>query len=401
MSFTKWNRGRWISHIPFLALMPILLVTECSGNVRDKKTSSYVLEQIGGRRVFMVFPEGPCPEGGWPVVILLHGRAQSGGAWFGEGPLSLGEQKFFPPVLVNAGFAVIAPDGSEPLHKGVKEWDSLHRIKERSQDLLFFDALFSWMEKNQKPKFNMEKVYVAGISSGGFMAGRLAQAMPQKICAAAVISAGNADFFRFDKDLSLAEETGASAPISPGHPPTIILHGAKDNIVPVERGKEYHQELLKAGVETRIYVIPDGRHQWPGSYNDKIIQWFTSHGKTASIDEKKESHPAELIFYKQDSGKKIALRTGDIFQVQLKGVPTAGYKWEIKDLDLTKLKMADEGVKSLTPPRMVGGSSLFLWRFQAAAPGDCLLVIKYFRPWEGPDKALDTFTLDLAIAREK
>ena len=403
MSFMPWAIRTCPCPIPVIVLIPILLVTHCSGTETRKNNLSYNIEEIGDRRVYLSFPKGSPPLEGWPIVILLHGRGQSGGAWFGKGPLSIGEQKFFPPILVDSGFAVLAPDGAEPFRKGLKEWDFFHRKRENSKDIPFFESLFSWMEKNPKLKFDMNKLYVAGISSGGFMTSRLAQAFPLKFRAACVIAAGNPDSFRFVSDLPLAEEADPSPAITSKHPPTLILHGTKDNIVPLEKGERYYQELKKAGVETEIHEIPGGRHLWPEQYNQRIVQWFITHAKTASEGEKKEKDMPvdELTYSQEDSGKKIALRPGGFFQVQLKGVPTAGYKWEIMDLDQTKIKIADQGVKSLTPPRNVGGRSLFTWRFQAEAPGDCRLMIKYFRPWEGADKALETFTLDLEILREK
>ena len=104
-------------------------------------------------------------------------------------------------------------------------------------------------------------------------------------------------------------------------------------------------------------------------------------------------------FEKGDNSKAVILKIGEEFKIQLKGVPTAGYMWKIMDMNKTQLKMLSEEVKSLTPPGMVGGSSMFIWRFSAQTAGESRLVLKNFRSWEGADKAAETFTLKITVKK--
>jgi Esterase/lipase len=47
-------------------------------------------------------------------------------------------------------------------------------------------------------------------------------------------------------------------------PPTLILHGAEDNLVPVEQSKLLNDKLRKAGVKHDLVIYPNARHGWRG-----------------------------------------------------------------------------------------------------------------------------------------
>ncbi|MCX7001524.1 MAG: hypothetical protein NT106_14710 [Candidatus Sumerlaeota bacterium] len=85
----------------------------------------------------------------------------------------MGGQKTFPQEALRADYAILAPDSGETPRSGVRQWDCMHRIVERSEDLLFFRDLLNWVKKNDWARLDAGRVYVAGISSGGFMASRL------------------------------------------------------------------------------------------------------------------------------------------------------------------------------------------------------------------------------------
>jgi dipeptidyl aminopeptidase/acylaminoacyl peptidase len=43
-------------------------------------------------------------------------------------------------------------------------------------------------------------------------------------------------------------------------PPTMLIHGADDEVVPVRASLEMHEALLAAGVPTELHVYPDQGH---------------------------------------------------------------------------------------------------------------------------------------------
>lgn len=64
--------------------------------------------------------------------------------------------------------------------------------------------------------------------------------------------------------------------VNPKYPPTLIVHGDADKIVPLQQAQEMDQALTKAGVDHRLDVIPGGGHDEktfiPGVM--KALQWF-------------------------------------------------------------------------------------------------------------------------------
>jgi predicted esterase/predicted secreted protein len=360
---------------------------------QKKDNASYTIEKIDGRKVYLAMPKGDCPEKGWQVAILLHGRGQTPGVWFGEGLLAQGDQKLFPPLILESGLVVMAPEALEPFEKGIRQWDFFHKILPNSKDLTFFNALFQWMQGNRDIKFDLSKIYVIGISSGGFMASRLAQVFPENWEGIVVIAAGNADSFPRIPSFPI-DNNPLSHKLSSEHPPTLIIHGDKDRIIPFAYGERYYQDLKQAGVNTEMLVMTNEGHRWPAQFHENIIQWLQARHKSGLITGDKKDN---LILDESCDGKTVFLAAGETFSLGLKGVPTAGYVWKIVEIDDKMINKLDEGQKSLAKPGLVGGSAQFFWRFQAIGKGKTRLILKYFRPWEGAEKASKTLTVDLTI----
>jgi dipeptidyl aminopeptidase/acylaminoacyl peptidase len=64
-------------------------------------------------------------------------------------------------------------------------------------------------------------------------------------------------------------------------PPTLILHGDADTLVPVQQSELVGEKLKKAGVETTLVIKKGARHGWPGLDKDLIrfADWFDEHLK--------------------------------------------------------------------------------------------------------------------------
>ena len=48
--------------------------------------------------------------------------------------------------------------------------------------------------------------------------------------------------------------------ITPDDPPFLILHGDKDDIVPVEQGQLLHEHLQVGGVASQLVIVENGDH---------------------------------------------------------------------------------------------------------------------------------------------
>jgi len=76
---------------------------------------------------------------------------------------------------------------------------------------------------------------------------------------------------------ALARQLSPITSVNPKFPPTLIVHGDDDKIVPLQQAQAMDRALAKAGVEHKLEVISGGGHDGKtfGSGLMKAIQWFT------------------------------------------------------------------------------------------------------------------------------
>lgn len=67
--------------------------------------------------------------------------------------------------------------------------------------------------------------------------------------------------------------------VSPDDPPTLIIHGDADTLVPIQQAELIVEKLSKAGVEAKLVTKPGAAHGWPGIEKDQatIADWFDAH----------------------------------------------------------------------------------------------------------------------------
>lgn len=59
--------------------------------------------------------------------------------------------------------------------------------------------------------------------------------------------------------------------VTADHPPTLLIHGAEDDDVPVERSTEMAAALRAAGVPHELVVVPGLGHGFDGSMDDDVV----------------------------------------------------------------------------------------------------------------------------------
>jgi predicted secreted protein len=111
---------------------------------------------------------------------------------------------------------------------------------------------------------------------------------------------------------------------------------------------------------------------------------------------------ATITVTKEQSGREIALKVGDILLIELPAKGGTGYSWAVEGTFPPCLKLLDQSTRQLTEgrpggPVRVGGPVMQVWRFRAERPGAGEINLAYFRPWEGVGKAVDHFRLKLRI----
>lgn len=60
--------------------------------------------------------------------------------------------------------------------------------------------------------------------------------------------------------------------VSADYPPTMLLHGTKDDDVPYEESERMAQKLADAGVENKLITIPGGVHVFDENMDDPVVQ---------------------------------------------------------------------------------------------------------------------------------
>jgi len=99
---------------------------------------------------------------------------------------------------------------------------------------------------------------------------------------------------------------------------------------------------------------------------------------------------------KEQGGRKITLKAGDILIIELPAKGGTGYLWFLGATGAPYLKLLSEATQQVGEPRP-GSPLMQVWRFRAAQPGATEINLAYYRPWEGVGKAVDHFRLKLQV----
>ena len=177
-------------------------------------------------------------QAAWPLVLFLHGAGERGD------DLNL-VKKHGPPKLVEAGkefpFILVAPQCP----------------KGRWWNVVELAALLD--EVVEKQKVDRERIYVTGLSMGGFGTWSLAAYASDRLAAIAPICGGGEPF-----------TTKLFAKL-----PVWVFHGGKDTTVPLERSEKMVEALKKLGGDVKFTVYPEAGHDsWSETYgNDEFYAW--------------------------------------------------------------------------------------------------------------------------------
>jgi predicted peptidase len=165
-----------------------------------------------------------------------------------------------PPKLVKQGkefpFIIIAPQ--------CPEGDRWHE-----------DALLELLDRvTHEYAVDTNRVYLTGLSMGGFGTWKLGIAHPEKFAAIVPICGGGETI-----DVLLAgRERGAALKSLP----IWAFHGAKDPVVPVTESERMVNALKKAGVkEVKLTVYPEAQHDsWTETYNNpELYEWLAKQSR--------------------------------------------------------------------------------------------------------------------------
>lgn len=192
----------------------------------------------------LFIPHDYTGEKPYPLILFLHGAGETKGGQkmpveVGLGPATRKNEKSFP-------FIAIFPQSEK------RTWMANSEDGKRAM------AILAEVEKNYK--VDQKRVYLTGLSMGGFGTWSFAAAYPDKWAAIVPICGGG--------NPSAAEKIK--------HIPCWCFHGDADTSVPVKRSRDMIEALRKAGAEPKYTEYPNvGHNSWDRAYATKeLYTWL-------------------------------------------------------------------------------------------------------------------------------
>lgn len=212
-------------------------------------TSVYSTE-VQVRFLLYLPPEYGTENKKWPLVLFLHGAGERGN------DLKL-VTKHGPPKLIVEGknfpFILVAPQCPTG------------RMWQPHELLALLDKI------QQEYAIDTNRIYVTGLSMGGYGTWALAVTAPERLAAIAPICGGG-----IPAAIYLANEERLN---QLRRLPIWAFHGAKDPLVPVQESERMIEAFKRIGnVNVKLTIYPDAEHDaWTRTYeNPEFYEWLLS-----------------------------------------------------------------------------------------------------------------------------
>lgn len=248
------RRARSVPALMGLAFFALVLPAVAAA---DEPASDPQVEKVFEREVtitarlryLLALPEGYGDDDRrWPLLVFLHGAGESGD--------DLAKVKVHgPPKLLAAGARDFPCIVVSPQSPG-RGWNAEYL-------LALVDQLCA------EYRVDEDRIWLTGLSMGGFGTWSLAAAAPDRFAAIVPICGGGrpAD----------AEKIAAI--------PTWVFHGAKDAVVPLAASQSMVDAVRAAGGEPKFTVYPEAGHDsWTETYEDPALwDWLFAQSRTAAV----------------------------------------------------------------------------------------------------------------------
>jgi len=185
----------------------------------------------------------------WPLLLFLHGAGERGDEVNRvaiHGPAKRLAKE--PETAEICPFIVVSPQCHTDRY-----WSP-------AQLHLLLDEI------EKQYKVDKQRIYVTGLSMGGFGTWMLTADRPERFAAVAPICGGS--------DISLAEKFVGT--------PLWVFHGEADMLVPVKLSRDMVKAVEEAGgKKVKLTTYPGVNHDsWTQTYeNQELYEWFLSHSR--------------------------------------------------------------------------------------------------------------------------
>ena len=182
----------------------------------------------------------------FPLIVFLHGSGERGT----DLELVKNHSPFTYQNLIKSPIALLAPQCPENI------WWDTNAVYQLILDI--------------SVKYNVDKsrIYLTGLSMGGWGTWKLAEEHPELFAAVAVVCGP------VDNTMKYEVEKLKDLPIK-------IFHGALDDVVPPIQAIEMYQELKKVNKNTDLTIFPNDNHNsWDSTYsNPDFYKWMLEQHK--------------------------------------------------------------------------------------------------------------------------
>ncbi|HUF63074.1 MAG TPA: alpha/beta hydrolase-fold protein [Verrucomicrobiales bacterium] len=246
------------------AFLNLLLFSMATGSIfgEDPAPGRQVEQSIdfegGGSMGYLLWlPNDYGKEEGrrWPVVLFLHGRGES------YGPLSL-VAKWGPPQMAARGddlpYIIVSPQC--PRESDWRREDQQKGVMTLLEDIL------------EKYSGDADRVYLTGLSMGGYGSWRLAADHPDRFAAVIPICGGG------------NPEDGEKLV----RVPIWVFHGTEDSAVPLRLSEEMVEAVRRAGGDRIRFTVLEhiGHNSWSAAYaTPELYQWMEAQTRAESAGE--------------------------------------------------------------------------------------------------------------------
>jgi len=130
-----------------------------------------------------------------------------------------------------------------------------------------------------------------------------------------------------------------------------------------------------------------------------VILFFMAAVSYAGNGMEPPGHITKILLDESWNGKKIELKVGDEIRIELQGIGATGYAWCFDKLDRDFFQLISEERKrgKKEGGEVVGSPIQYIWVIKAKKIGSSIIEMSYYRIWEGKDKAIRQFEVEVDI----
>jgi predicted peptidase len=282
-------------HLARLLLLSLVVSSSVAAETQSVASFQRTVSKTIGYQYLLSLPTGydASPGKRWPVILFLHGSGERGtDPWLVavHGPPKLIRGPV-PPTTPPTG-ATVPPAAPESEEARTQRELATAQLKENFIVIspqcprgVWWDddgVLALLDEVMAKHRTDPRRVYLTGLSMGGFGTWSVAMKHPERFAAIVPICGGGqtADILRASRDQKAALTSLGVR----------VFHGAKDTAVLPEESERMVAALKRAGVtDLELTIYPDATHDsWTQTYaNPELYTWLLKHERPAAAAEKK------------------------------------------------------------------------------------------------------------------